>query len=152
MRRNIAVLVACVFASAASTPMTLAADRAARYHFLLRCSGCHGVEGEGVRTGGIPEFHNFVGAFAGDDAGRTYVLHVPGVKGANLNDTDIAAVMNYVMMTWGGTSIRGTFVPFTAEEVRQRRAVRITDVVAMRRVIVQRLTSQGIVTAEYPWP
>jgi hypothetical protein len=152
MTSHLVKVLICIFASSGQTPMAFASDQAARYHYLLRCSGCHGVDGEGVRAGGIPDFQNFVGAFASDDDGRTYVLQVPGVKGAQLNDADIAVVMNYVMMTWGGTSIQGTFVPFTAREVAQRRARPVTDIVAMRRHIVQRLASQGIATAEYPWP
>jgi mono/diheme cytochrome c family protein len=133
-------------------PEGRAADNLARFHFLLRCSGCHGIDGAGSRIGGIPEFRDYVGAFAGDDTGRTYVLHVPGILNASLRDADIAGVMNYVMREWGGRSLRGDFVPFTAAEVAQRRAIPVSDIVEMRREIVRRLASMGIATAEYPWP
>ncbi len=106
----------------------------------------------GTREGGIPQFRNFVGAFASDEAGRTYVLHVPGVSSADLSNAEIADVMNYIMKTWGGTSLRSDFVEFTADEVAVRRAQPVADVVLLRREIVQRLTAAGVVTAEYPWP
>jgi hypothetical protein len=61
-------------------------------------------------------------------------------------------VMNYVMTTWGGTSLRPGFVAFTPEEVAARRSRPVADVVQLRRQIVERLHAVGISMAEYPWP
>jgi hypothetical protein len=128
-----------------------AAERSAHANFVLRCCGCHGTEGRGV-AGSIPNFQDFIGAFAADDAGRTYVLHVPGVVSANLSDSETAAVMNYVMTKWGGTSLSPSFTPFTSTEVAMRRARPVADVIVLRRQIVERLRAAGIATADYPWP
>lgn len=124
----------------------------ARTSYVLRCSGCHGLSGEGSPKGGIPQLRNFVGAFAGDDDGRTYVVKVPGVRNANLTPAQTAAVLNYVMSSFGGTSLSATAEPFTPQEVTSRLAIPVTDVVALRRAIVARLGEHGIATAEYPWP
>jgi hypothetical protein len=129
-----------------------AAERSAATNFILRCSGCHGIDGSGSRAGGIPDFRNYIGAFAIDDDGRTYVLRVPGVVNASLSDSEISNVMNYVMKTWGGTSLRRGFVAFTPEEVAARRARSVDDVVRLRRQIVERFHAAGIPTADYPWP
>ena len=133
-------------------PDTCAAERSATTNFILRCSGCHGMDGSGSNAGGIPDFRNYIGSFAVDDDGRTYVLRVPGVLNANLSDSEIAAVINYVMTTWGGTSLRAGFVAFTPEEVAARRSRPVADVVQLRRQIVERLHAASISTAEYPWP
>jgi hypothetical protein len=129
-----------------------AAGKSASANFILRCSGCHGLRGDGAPEVGIPQFRNFVGAFAGDPAGRTYVVRVPGVSNSGLNDAEIADVINYVMKTWGGTSLPSSFVPFTEQEVVTRRALPVADVVSLRREVVQHLKLSGIATAEYPWP
>jgi hypothetical protein len=103
-------------------------------------------------TSGIPRLQDSVGAFADDDDGRTYVLHVPGVTNTSLDDEEIAAVLNYVMTRWGGKSLPDNYRAFTREEVARRRQYAISDVVALRRKVVARLRSRGITTAAYPWP
>jgi len=121
--------------------------------FTQHCSGCHGLNGNGgSATSGIPSFRDFIGAFADDEAGRTYVLHVPGVVNTNLDDEVIASVMNYVMTTWGGTSLPRDYRAFTKDEVAVRRQYAVADVVALRREIVARLRAKGIATASYPSP
>lgn len=129
-----------------------AQDRSPHANYILRCAGCHAMDGSGHPAGGIPDFRNLVGAFARDETGRTYLMHVPGVIGASLSDTEIAAVLNYIMDNWGGDSVPAGFVPFTGAEVGVLRAENIGDVVAYRRKLVENLKQQGIVTADYPWP
>jgi hypothetical protein len=121
--------------------------------FIQHCSGCHGLNGDGGgATSGIPRFRDFVGAFAGDELGRTYVLHVPGIANTSLDDETIATVVNYVMTTWGGTSLPKQFRAFTKGEVEARRRYPVSDIVALRREVVARLRARGISTATYPWP
>jgi hypothetical protein len=110
------------------------------------------MDGDGSPGAGIPDFREFIGAFARDDEGRTYVLQVPGVQSANLNDSDTAAVINYVMKTWGGKSLPPNYVEFTADEVAARRAHKVQDIVAFRRKVVARLQHRGFVMPAYPWP
>jgi hypothetical protein len=132
--------------------IALAGEGSAHSNYALRCSGCHGMQGDGSPGAGIPDFREFIGAFARDDEGRTYVLQVPGVQSANLSDGDTAAVINYVMRTWGGKSLPPNYVEFTADEVTMRRARKIQDIVAFRRKIAARLQHQGFVMPAYPWP
>ncbi len=153
MKNRIAVrLVTLSTFAALCLPMSHAAGRTATANYILRCSGCHGLDGSGNEKAAIPDFRNYVGGFATDPDGRTYVLRVPGVVNANLSDSEIAAVMNYVMQAWGGMSLRGAFVSFTPQEVAARRDVPVRDVVGFRRQVVARLHDRGIPTAKYPWP
>jgi hypothetical protein len=150
---TVAMLCVILFLGAFLVPLiAVAGEGRAHSNYTLRCSGCHGTQGDGCPGAGIPDFRQFIGAFAGDDEGRTYVLQVPGVRSANLNDGDTAAVINYVMRTWGGKSVPPNYVEFTAEEVAVRRAHKIQDIVAFRRKIVARLEHQGFVMPAYPWP
>lgn len=126
--------------------------RAPRTNFILRCVGCHGMDGAGSEKGGIPDFRDYVGAFSRDEAGRTYVMHVPGVVNASLTNAEIAEVMNYVMTTFGGPSLPDDYRPFDTAEVERLRAVPVEDIVAFRRNLSASLAKQGIATAGYPWP
>jgi len=127
-----------------------AAERSAAVNYVLHCSGCHGMDGSGHESAGIPDFRAAVGAFAMDPEGRTYLLHVPGIVNASMTDAEIAGVLNYVMDRWSAE--KGRFARFTAEEAGERRAHKVSDVVALRRQIAARLNAEGIRTAAYPWP
>lgn len=120
--------------------------------YLLRCSGCHGIEGAGTVAGGIPDFRGYVAAFAYLPAGRRYVVQVPGVLASGLDHGQAAAVMNYVMTRWGGVSLHGDFVPFTAAEVAALRTEPIADVVNFRRALVREMAERQLPVAVYPWP
>ena len=125
-----------------------AADGKAHRDYILRCAGCHGMDGVGTVEGGIPTFPGSVGVIAADDLGRTYMMHVPGVVSASLDDAAIAEVMNYVLGEWAP----GEAEPFTAAEVTRRRAVPVADVVALRRDVAAKLMAKGHRIADYPWP
>lgn len=130
--------------------VAVAADRSPYANYVLRCAGCHGLDGEGVITGGIPPFPGYVDALFRDEQARLYLMHVPGVVGASLSNQEIAEVMNYVVQRWGTES--GNVRLFTEEEVGRLRAQPVVDVVAFRREIAARFTAAGIPIAEYPWP
>jgi cytochrome c553 len=129
-----------------------AAERSPTVNYVLRCSGCHGMDGSGHESAGVPDFRGAVGAFASDEQGRTYLLHVPGIVNSSLSNAEIAAVLNYVMEQWAGDSLGAGFVRFTPKEAAERRAEPVSDVVVFRRRIVERLGGEGIHTANYPWP
>lgn len=147
------VLTGAAFAAlavAALTSAALAQGRSAHVNYILRCAGCHGMTGEGTETGGVPTFLDSISALAADEAGRTYIAHVPGVNSADLSADEIAAVLNYVVEEWGDPAT--SVPPFTGEEVARRHAEPMRDIVAARRQVVDRLAAEGKATAPYPWP
>lgn len=124
----------------ALTASPATAEMSARGNYILRCTGCHGIEGMGTAEGGVPPFPGSVGHIANTEAGRDYMMHVPGVIASSLTDSEIASVMNYVMATFDTTDAP----EFTTEEVTRRRAVPMTDIVVARRAVVQELETKGI--------
>jgi len=124
----------------------------ARTNYMLRCTGCHGMDGSGSEQAGIPDFRGYVGSFARSETGRTYLMHVPGVVNSSLSDGEIAAVMNYVMDSYAGASKAPDAAPFTPDEVATLRAVPVADVVALRRDAVAVCSEEGWPVAGYPWP
>ncbi|MFT8420063.1 MAG: hypothetical protein ABF665_00845 [Gluconacetobacter sp.] len=123
-----------------------------RNEYLLKCSGCHLADGEGMPSHGIPNFIGQVGMFADIPEGRAYIMHVPGVVGSSLSDQDISAVLNYIMKTFAGKSLSPDSRPFTAEEVARLRAESIGNVVEYRRKVANTLAARGLTAPAYPWP
>jgi mono/diheme cytochrome c family protein len=140
---RLAILAALVASAAGAQQYT------PRVNYILHCAGCHGMTGEGSQVGGIPAFPHSVAYIASIDAGRTYMMHVPGVVSAGLSDAQIAEVTNYILAEW---SDGAAFTPFDAAEVTRRRAVPVSNVVEYRREVAGELAAQGIELAYYPWP
>ena len=134
------------------TGSSQAAERTAETNFVLKCVGCHLTSGTGLPEQGIPDFVGKVGVFAGLPEGRAYLLHVPGVIGSSLSDTETADVLNYIMDKWAGDSLPKDFVPFTGPEVAELKATSIGNVVNYRRVVADKLAKSGLSVADYPWP
>ncbi|MCB1332043.1 MAG: hypothetical protein KDK28_22320, partial [Maritimibacter sp.] len=124
----------------------------AKTNYILRCVGCHGVDGHGLTEVGIPDFVNLIGTFARDEAGRAYLANVPNVVGSGLNEDDVAAVLNFIVETWAGTSLPEDYRSFYGAEVAYLHALEVGNIVDYRRLVAARLAEQGIESAEYPWP
>jgi hypothetical protein len=133
--RNVAVLATAAFASpvlaesgaapprsAASGDSALAVqslDRPAA-DYVLHCRGCHGPQG-GAVEGKVPPLANAIGHFMRSDAGRDYVLRVPGVANAALSDERLAAVLNWTVEQLDSENVTGELPRFTAAEVSRAR-------------------------------
>jgi mono/diheme cytochrome c family protein len=115
-------------------------DRVLGEQAYNNCVACHQPNGQGVpgafppQAGHAPEIYNVEG-------GRTYMIHVVlyGLQGeivvdgttyngimtpwgALMNDEQIAAVVNYVLNSWGNDTLLEDFTPITPEEVAAERA------------------------------
>ncbi len=145
--RFLVFLLALVFVTAAQ-----ANDRTAETNYVLRCVGCHDTDGTGLPAAGIPNFVDEVGVFAGLHEGRAYLLHVPGVIGSSLSDSETADVLNYIMTKWAGPSLPSDYVPFTSEEVQTLKTEGVGNPVKYRRVVAAKLAQSGIEVPDYPWP
>lgn len=141
-----------VLASALAGGAQAGPERPPRVNYILRCTGCHGMEGAGSEQAGIPDFRGYVGTFARSGDGRLYLMHVPGVTNASLGDGEIAAVMNFVIESFAAESRDPAAPAFTAAEVTALRARPVADVVALRRSVAAAAVAQGWPVAGYPWP
>lgn len=142
-------IMAAVGLVAATLAGPAAADNKAHADYILHCSGCHGTSGKGTVAGGIPAFPNSIEHLASYENGRNYIFQVPGVITTDMTPAEMAGVMNYILKEWSSES---DFVPFSAEEVAERRALPEREVVTYRREVVEELLARGIEIAEYPWP
>lgn len=114
-----------------------------RYDYVLHCSGCHFMHGEGMASAGIPRVRDQIGYFLAIPEGRAYLMQVPGLLTAGLGDEGAAGVVNWMVEYFGGPSRPADFVPYTAEEARRYRLERPADIGAKRRRIVAELEAAG---------
>ncbi len=90
---------------------------ATRSLYLLRCGGCHGIQGVSVPRS-IPTLRGRAGVFLCSAKGRDFVLRLPNVQMALIrNDQALADVMNFVAFDLGGASAPATARHFTAADV-----------------------------------
>jgi hypothetical protein len=94
--------------------------------YALHCSGCHGLQGHGLASSGIPDLRQ-AGRYAGTEAGRRYLLAVPGISASGLKDEDLAILLNWVLERFCSDQPAGEVKKFTASEVAAGRANFATD-------------------------
>ena len=106
--------------------------------YAVTCQGCHRADGAGT-PGTVPALAGSVGKFLRVPGGREFLVRVPGVAQAPLDDTALAAVLNWMLDRFGRDDVPKGVVPYTAEEVNQLRRRPLTDVVGARRHLVEAL-------------
>jgi mono/diheme cytochrome c family protein len=138
------MLLAAIFAIAASTLWTSLANASGAELFVTHCAVCHQPDGRGI-PGMYPPLADSVGDFARSKDGRAYLVHVLsfGLNGpisvrgtrydgfmqswAQLSDDDIAQLLNQVLTGFNANLLPRDFAPFTARQVQQDRARRMTS-------------------------
>jgi len=91
-------------------------EERAQVNYMLHCQGCHLPQAEGF-AGKVPAIRNFAGYFLHSDAGREFLIRVPGVSQSALDDEQIAELMNWLLLRFSAGQLPQQYVPFTADEV-----------------------------------
>lgn len=99
--------------------------------YAVHCQGCHRADGGGT-PGTIPALAGSVGKLLHARGGREFLVRVPGVSTAPLDDAALAAVLNWMLATFGGADVPPGFVPYGAAEVGRLRADPLVDVDGVR--------------------
>ena len=128
----ILVLVACAAPHAASGRDD---DAAARFDYLLHCSGCHRTDGTGSAPD-VPSLRGPVGSLVGTPEGRDYIARVPEVAQSPLDDEDLARLLNWVLREFNADTLPTRFRALDGDEVGAARARILTDPIRARAEIV----------------
>jgi len=126
VRRTLAALV--LLASAGGT----AGAYAPNVEYALNCQGCHRADGAGT-PGSVPPLVGSVARFLAAPGGREYLVQVPGVAQAPLDDATLAAVMNWMLKRFDEAHLPAGFVPYDAAEIGRLRGKPLTDVETVRK-------------------
>ena len=123
-------------------PLAAAAEPAinkerARFNYQMFCQGCHTGDGMGYKS--VPVLKGFVGHFLASQAGREYLVRVPGAANSALASDKLAEVLNWIVVTFGADSIPANWQFYRAEEVAQYRKNPLFEVVEYRQQLVTQL-------------
>ena len=136
-----ALLVMASSALGAAIGAPLAAWASPAQDYVLYCQGCHGPQAQGV-AGKVPPLAGALALFMRSAAGRDYVMRVPGAANSALSDARLAAVLNWVAITFNnGQALEAA--PFSTAEVSQARHQPLASVLAARRAVVRALAASG---------
>lgn len=122
----------------------------ANYHdavnYQLQCLGCHLSDGQGSARNDTPRMTDFVGNFLRVDGGREFLIRVPGVAQAALNDHQLASLLNWILVDSGmaGDSTPNDFTPYTGEEIARVRHKSYVNLPGVRSELIARMKQQGI--------
>ena len=89
--------------------------------YWLQCAGCHRFDGRGLPPE-VPSLIDAPGMIEGLPGGREYLVRIPGVAQAALDDEHLASVLNYMLTTFSPDTLSEGFRPYTAAEVSRHRA------------------------------
>lgn len=113
----------------------------AHINYQLYCQGCHSPDGMGHKS--IPRLADRVGNYLKLPAGRNYLVRVPGAATSILSDRDLAGVLNWIILHFGGDSTPPNFKHFTAREVGRLRSKPLLKVREVRQQLHQQLGYNG---------
>lgn len=103
---------------------TVRAD--AKTDYLLYCRGCHLANGAGVAPV-VPTLIDELGRLLHIKGGREYIVRVPGVSQSDMNDSKLAAVLNWVVTEFNSDTAPDDFEPYTAEYIASVRNKVLAD-------------------------
>ena len=126
------ILLAACLSAVAPAQRAIASDSSQRvvYEYQMHCQGCHTPDGLGA--GNVPRMKDFVGTFLRSQAGREYLVRVPGSATSALADDRLAAVLNWIIDTFAGDSRPQNFRRYTPKEVGALRQAPLNEVEAYR--------------------
>ena len=99
--------------------------------------GCHTPDGVGSRY--VPKIKGHIGYFLQTQAGREYLVRVPGSANAALNDQQLAELLNWTILEFGEGSVPDAFRPYTADEVGALRQQPLMEVLKYREQLISAL-------------
>jgi hypothetical protein len=111
------------------SPCLWAKDPATMY--MMECQGCHLADG-GVGINSIPTLRNNVAKFPSVPGGREFLVQVPGVALSSLSDSDLTAVLNWMLTEFGPEEWTKRYAPYTVDEVANLRKNPLTEVGSKR--------------------
>ena len=144
MKRARLIAIAVV-AMTLATSVVVRADPPAQL-YMLNCWGCHRPNGEGI-PGTAPPLRGAVD-FLRVPGGREYLISVPGVALSSLSNEQAAAVMNWILKSFGNGRLPADFKPYTAGEIANARTTHLLDIKKARAELVNEMVAARIRESE----
>ena len=104
------------------------------------CQGCHTPDGQGGKD--VPKIKNHIGRFLTTTSGREYLVRVPGSANSTLNNLQLAEVLNWIVLEFGGKSTPKGFEFYQQEEVAKLRTKPLFEVFEYRKKLLAEISEQ----------
>ena len=131
-----------LLAVTAASMLMATAHASAAQDYMLYCMGCHGSRAEGV-PGKVPPLAHVLRLYMRTPAGRNYVLRVPGAANSVLSDAQLAAVLNWLVLSFDSDELSSTVPLFSPSEVTGARHLPLAAVLETRREVIRNLAATG---------
>lgn len=102
-----------------------------RINYLLYCSGCHLVNGEG-KSPNVPTLRDELGNMISVAEMRSYLVRIPGASQAPIDDAELAEVINWLLQEFNADTLPPGFEKYTTEEVSEARKQVLADPLSYR--------------------
>jgi mono/diheme cytochrome c family protein len=139
----VALLLLSAPAAQAAEPDRITQVTGVAEDYARNCQGCHRADGLGA-YGSVPRLRDFVGVFTHLPEGREYLIRVPGVVWAMLDDARLTRLVNWMLATYDRAGLSPDFRPYTVEEVAAARRRPIHDVKATRGRLIAELQARSL--------
>ncbi len=80
-----------------------------------------------------------MGVFLNSQAGREYLVRVPGAANAPINDAQLADLMNWTLNRFAGDSLPEEWSEYTTQEVTEYRKQPLLEVLKYREQLLSEL-------------
>jgi len=114
----------------------------AQFNYQMSCQGCHAPDGSGANA--VPRMRDHVGSFLTTQAGREYLVRVPGSAVSALSDAELAEVLNWIVVEFAGNSAVEPFEPYSSLEVGRLRQQPLNEVVQYRAQLLADIASANM--------
>ena len=112
----------------------------AQADYMLNCQGCHLPDGRGFPARNVPPLNNHLGKFLHVDGGREFLVQVPGAAQSGLSDEQLAAVLNWMLISFSLNELPENFQPYQAGEVHRLRQSPLVEVTQVRTKLLNAVT------------
>jgi mono/diheme cytochrome c family protein len=122
----LALASACALATLARGAPPLSPTPVAQANYMLNCRGCHLADGSGA-AGKVPSLRDSLPILAASEAGRRYLVQVPGAAQSALSNLELAQVLNFMVRTLSARP-PARWSEFSEQEVWRYRRAPLVDV------------------------
>jgi mono/diheme cytochrome c family protein len=103
---------------------------------MMNCQGCHLPDGAGFPAHNVPAVAGNLGNFLGVDGGREFLVQVPGSAQSDLDDERLAAVLNWMLVSFSAEQLPADWQHYSAAEVHELRKTPLIEVTPLRAALM----------------
>ena len=112
-------------------------DARAKFNYQMFCQGCHTPDGTGIND--TPQIKDHLGYFLSTQKGREYLVQVPGSANSALDSQQLAELLNWIIIEFGGNSVPENMQFYTTKEVSSLRKTPLFEVANYRKQLISEL-------------